>query len=459
MENQSPSSMAPQTSAETSEGYSDKRHLLQVDHEEERLSRSLSPTNFHTKGTGASTAQWRQPSLSPAPSARLSPVPMEHFELQERYYIEPTASPANGFWQRNKPAILVAVAQMFAALMNMSARLLEIEGDGMHPFQVLLIRQAATTFVCMVYMWWSKTPDAPMGKRELWPLLILRGFSGFFGIFGMWYSMMYIPLADATVLTFLSPGVAGVVCYFALREPFTRIEQLATGVALCGVVLIAQPASLFSSTEDGSNRTKDGDGEGDVTAQDRLKAIGFAMLGVCGAACAFTCIRTIGRRAHPIISVNYFGAVCTIICASALVICPLLDIGQPDIRWITPTSAKQWLLFLLLGSSGFIMQYLLTYGLSLDKTNRANAMVYTHMLFAVGVDRWVFHHSMGLLSVAGCSLILGSAVTVMVMKSSPAVPKVQDVERHGNEYSEAEGAPMLVNTEESEDDVRSRTMR
>ena len=383
---------------------------------------------------------------------------MEHFELQDRSYIEPTTSPANSFWQRNKPAILVAIAQMFAALMNMSARLLEIEGDGMHPFQVLLIRQAATTSVCLAYMWWSKTPDAPMGKRALWPLLVLRGFSGFFGIFGMWYSMMYIPLADATVITFLSPGVAGIVCYFALREPFTRVEQLATLVALFGVVLIAQPATLFSSSDEGSDEADHGVGEEETSGQDRLKAIGFAMLGVCGAACAFTCIRTIGKRAHPIISVNYFGAVCTFICASALIICPLLDIGQPEIRWITPTSVKQWLLFLLLGSSGFIMQYLLTCGLSADKTNKANAMVYTHMLFAVCVDRWVFHHSMGLLSVAGCSLILGSAITVMAMKSSPATPKVQDVERQGNEHDDVEGAPMLVNSEEPEN-FRSRTMR
>lgn len=378
---------------------------------------------------------------------------MEPFELQERYYIEPSTSPAKGFIQRNKPAILVAVAQMFGALMNMTARLLELEGDGMHPFQVLLIRQGFTSLACLLYMYWTNTPDWPLGKRNLWPLLVLRGCSGFFGIYGMWYSMMYIPLADATVITFLSPGVAGIICYFALREPFTRSEQLATLVALLGVVLIAQPTSLFSQAgedHDGAGGPADSPGtempgnEHEGTPQERLVAIGFALLGVCGAGGAFTTLRALGKRAHPLISVNYFAMICTFICLSALIVCPLLDIGQPAIRWVTPQSAKQWLLFLVLGAAGFVMQYLLTSGLAADKTNKANAMVYTHMLFAVGVDRWVFGHVMGVMSVAGCSLILGSAITIMIMKSSSPMPRVEDVERRGNEYGEAEGSPMLV---------------
>ncbi|KAK0389705.1 hypothetical protein NLU13_3278 [Sarocladium strictum] len=449
-----PSSGVPQSNAETKEGFSNKSQFLRADHQGERRTRSRSPVGFHGKDGRFPSNRWRQLSLSPAPSGRLSPVPMEPFELQERYHSEPSASPATGFVHRNKPAILVAISQMFGALMNMTARLLELEGDGMHPLQVLLIRQALTSLACSLYMFLRRTPDFPLGKPELRPLLILRGVSGFFGIYGMWFSMMYLPLADATVITFLGPGVAGIICYFVLREPFTRAEQLATLVALLGVVLIAQPTTLFSRAE--SDHDAAGGGPPDTsgsslpgadheaTPHERLVAIGFALLGVCGAAGAFTTLRTIGKRAHPLISVNYFGAICTIICLTALIVCPLLDIGQPSIRWVTPQSAKQWLLFLALGSAGFIMQYLLTSGLSADKTNRANAMVYTHMLFAVAIDRWVFHHTMGFMSVAGCSLILGSAITVMVLKSSPPVPRVGDVERQGNEYGEAEGSPMLV---------------
>lgn len=38
------------------------------------------------------------------------------------------------------------------------------------------------------------------------------------------------------------------------------------------------------------------------------------------------------------------------------------------------------------------MLYLLMAGLQADGLKRANSMVYTHMLFAVSIDRWVFNH-------------------------------------------------------------------
>lgn len=366
---------------------------------------------------------------------------MEPFELQERYYVDPEPSPAVTFWQRNKPSILVASSQLFGALMNMSARLLELGEERMHPLQVLLVRQSLTVAACSAYMYWTSTPGFPWGPKGIRILLGLRGFFGFFGIFCMWSSMMYLPLADATVITFLAPGITGLACFLLLGEPFTRIERIATLVALFGVVLIAQPASLFSTGEadsptsaaevtTGPEDPSDGD---EATPEERLMAVGIALLGVCGAAGAYTMLRTIGKRAHPLISVNAFGMTCVLICSVGLVICPLFDIGQPEIRWVTPSSLWQWSLLLLLGIFGFVMQYLLTAGLSADRTNKANTMIYTHMLFAAGIDRWVFHHEPSLMSFLGCVLILGSAISVVILKSRasapPPVASASDIER------------------------------
>ena len=284
----------------------------------------------------------------------------------------------------------------------------------------------------------------------------------------MWYSMMYLPLADATVITFLAPGIAGVLCYFLLKEPYTRLEQLATLVALLGVVLIAQPASLFadpSSSDDASAAEppeKDNSLPGldhESTAEERLVAVGVALLGVCGASGAFTTLRMIGKRTHPLVSVNFFGVTCTVICIVVLGLAPLLDISQPSLSWQWPASAKGWFLLAILGALGFIMQYLLTAGLQADKSNRANSMVYTHMLFAVSIDRWVFHHEMNLMSFGGCALILGSAITVVLLKK-PAPPKVEDVEnqrsglnQRSNMIGEGERSPMLVGVGGHGDDL------
>ncbi|XP_044724601.1 eamA-like transporter family domain-containing protein [Hirsutella rhossiliensis] len=345
------------------------------------------------------------------------------------------------FWALNRPALLVALSQLFGACMNLCARLLELEGEGMHPVQVLFVRQGLTAVCCLLYMRWGCVPDNPFGRGDVSWLLLARSISGFFGIFCMWYSMLHLPLADATVITFLAPG-------------------LATVIALLGVVLIAQPAALFSpSAAAAPEPTPSGKKlpnavHAGATAQGRLLGVCVALLGAVGSAGAFTTLRALGRRVHPVTSINALAMGCTTICAAALALAPALDVDQPSLRWTHPTSTRQWLLMLAVVALGFAMQYLLTAGLAADTSNRANAMVYTHMLFAVAFDRWVLGHRMGLTSFLGCALILGSAVGVVVLvpKPSPQPPsllKAVDVERQSNLAGEAERFPMLTATRTS----------
>lgn len=283
--------------------------------------------------------------------------------------------------------------------------------------------------------------------------------------------MMYLPLADATVITFLGPGIAGILCYIFLKEPFTRTEQLATLVAFSGVVLIAQPSTFFSKAEndaeEGTAQNPEGAGshlpglDHETTREERLMAIGVALIGVLGAGSAFTTLRMIGKRAHPLISIGVFALTSTVISSVTLVGAPLLDIGQPALSWVWPSSVTGWLLLPALGILGFVMQYCLTSGLAADKSNKANAMVYTHMLFAAGFDRWIFHHEMNLMSFGGCVLILGSALWVVLLRrSAPSpTPKTEDVERQVNAVGEAERSPMLVGVEGGPDEVPMERLR
>ncbi|KAJ9137022.1 Integral membrane protein DUF6 [Coniochaeta hoffmannii] len=380
-----------------------------------------------------------------------------------------TAASSLSFWRRNRGVILVAVAQFFGALMNLSARLLELDGDGMNPLQILFARMSLTTLFSCIYAYKTHVPDFPLGPkiREVRILLAIRGFSGFFGIFGMWYSMMYLPLAEATVITFLAPCVAGYICHVLLHDPYTRKEQVASLLALVGVVFIARPTSLFPSGGGGtaapitgvemvkSNSTAQSEHHHPQTAEEatpaqRLMAIGIALVGVMGAAGAFTTIRWIGNRAHALVSVNYFSVWSMIVCVVVLSLAPVLDIGQPELHFVLPASAKQWFLLVALGASGFVMQVMLTSGIAGEKSNRATAMVYTHMLFAAGFDRFVFGHEMGVLSLIGCGLIIGSALWAVLTKKEE-VKRVTD-DREVGEMGEVEGVPMLRRDGDVEDD-------
>ncbi|KAL2131469.1 hypothetical protein VTI74DRAFT_4980 [Chaetomium olivicolor] len=400
--------------------------------------------------------------LSPCPSRGLSPAP---YGYGPRTRTATISQAVNGFWARNRGVILVAVAQLFGALMNLAARLLELESE-MHPLQILFARMSMTTALSCLYMWWNEVSDFPLGPRGVRGVLVIRGVSGFFGIYGMWYSMMYLPLAEATVITFLAPMLSGYICHVLLKDPFTRKEQLASLIALAGVVLIARPTSLFGGAttpeptrpQDPSNTSASDD---EPTPSQRLLAILVALLGVLGAAGAYTTIRYIGQRAHALITVTYFSVWSTLVSTLALLLAPLFGIAQTDTPRINfagllPSSLYEWFLLLSLGLCGFVMQFMMTAGIGGEKSNRATAMVYTHMLFAAGFDKWVFGHQMGIVSLVGCGLIVGSALWAALGRKSANGGKGGDVEGgFGGERRESrggeEGVSMLRANEGVED--------
>jgi len=373
------------------------------------------------------------------------------------------------FYLVNYGAMLVLLAQFFGVGMNVSTRLLETDGPHgkpMHPFQILFARQSITASLCTAYGIYTKSvPDFPFGPRDTRRLLVARGIFGFMGVFGMYFSLLYLPLSEATVLTFLSPILSCYICSFVIPgETFTRQQQVAGFVSLLGVIFIAQPASLFAS---GSTNPTDNpslnpdvqpaDPSQKTTADKHLLAIGIAMIGVIGSTGAYTSIRAIGTRAHAFISINYFSVWCTIVSLFSLVVIP-------DVTFRLPGNGTEWTLLLSLGVCGFIMQFLLTAGLayggpsaqshsehkraakvrdvehdecvsepasngndrqgaqpnsaSRGSGTRATSMVYTQMLFALAGDKWVFGITPTTVSWIGSVLILAGAVWVAAARDT-----------------------------------------
>lgn len=369
------------------------------------------------------------------------------------------------FWATNKGLALVVLAQLFGVMMNVTIRLLEMRGTagpGMHPFQILFARMTGTLILSGIYQWWAKVEDAPFGSRQVRGLLIARGVGGFFGVYGIYYSLQYLPLSDATVITFLAPIVACWACSFLLHEPFGRNESIAAIVSFFGVVLIAQPASLLPHYSDvppmasgagegipSTNATVPADLQGayHVTSAQRLSAVGVALIGVLGAASAYTTIRWIGKRAHPLISVNYFAAWTTIVSTVAL-------LAVPGIDFQLPANLRQWLYLIFLGICGFLMQFLLTAGLQHEKGSRATNMVYTQMLFALAFDKIVFNTTPGTWGIAGSSLILGSALYVALHNNNR---KEKDSQGRGDGRGDVEVAMEAAEANDGEIDVHNGT--
>jgi drug/metabolite transporter (DMT)-like permease len=95
-----------------------------------------------------------------------------------------------------------------------------------------------------IVRYWKKIPDPLLGPKGVRTLLVFRGLTGceflqqyvphtlsrcrrFLGLSGIYFSLQYLSLSDAMVLTFLVPILAGFSGAVFLKEPNSLKEVLA----------------------------------------------------------------------------------------------------------------------------------------------------------------------------------------------------------------------------------------
>ncbi|KKY35003.1 putative duf6 domain protein [Diaporthe ampelina] len=275
-----------------------------------------------------------------------------------------------------------------------------------------------TLILSTLYMWWTSVPYFPLGHPEIRGWLVLRALFGFVGLFTLYYSVHYLPLAEATVFRFLIPITTAWACSIVLGQPFTRKELIAGLLALVGVVFIAHPKSIFGKVDDHIHADSASGDLDDVTPAQRMFAILLSIFGVVGASGAYTTIRIMGDRAHALISVNYFALIATVGSAVAL-------LAAPGIGFAMPRSAREWALLVLLGSLGFVLQFLLTSGLQLDKSPKATSMLYTQVIFALIFDWAIWGVLPGGWSLFGGAIIIASTLWSALRKPQPPKCKAE----------------------------------
>lgn len=305
----------------------------------------------------------------------------------------------------NAGVSLLILAEFLNSIMIVSCKLLETDKDTIpiHPIQILFVRMIVTYICCLAYMFLTKSvPDAPWGPRELRPMLALRGFAGFFGVFGLYFPLQYLSLSDSVAITFLVPMVTPLLAWMILQERYSILEAVCLVVSLGGVLLIARPSFLF-----GSNEASDVNDEIEsLSTQERLIAIGVALVGVCAILSVYIILRKIGHRVHALLSVSYFALWCVILTFFAI-------IATPSLLFILPQSSRQWFLFTVIGFTGFFMQFSMTAGVQRVKAGKASLLTYVSMVFAIVWDLLVWHHFPSVLSWLGIVLIVGNAAIVL----------------------------------------------
>ncbi|KAH7139700.1 hypothetical protein B0J13DRAFT_504971 [Dactylonectria estremocensis] len=336
------------------------------------------------------------------------------------------------FYAKNIGLFFVFLAQMFASIMSMTTRLLETGFETkFHALQIIFVRMFTTAVIGSLYMWYKQVPGFPLGPRSVQGLLVIRGIAGSTGLFGLYYSLSYLEISDATVITFLVPTITAFVCWVALNEPFTIKEASAGLVAFAGVLFIARPAFLFPN-HNASNPSSlsmrsalsilSVDVQGgllppvEATPTERSIAVACAIMGSFAAASAYATIRVIGKRTHSLVSVNYFAVFASVSSFTIIMI-------HPNLHFEIPQTPAQWVLLLSIGISGFLLQVLLTEGLQREKAGRATNLIYSQMVFALVIERVVWGTTPPLTSFLGSALIIGAAIWVSLQKKAPVEPK------------------------------------
>ncbi|KUI74490.1 hypothetical protein VM1G_11985 [Cytospora mali] len=307
------------------------------------------------------------------------------------------------FVMRHRPSILVLASQISAAVIHSIVKVLETGTQPVHPFQILHVRLMITGVGCTLYLWYRGVPGFPLGPRDARTLLSLRALGGVCGAVGFYFSILYLTLAQATALNFLAPLGAMVLAKYLDFGTFSIIDRVGGVVALIGIVLVVQPDSIFTPAERlpvwvSSGATNE--------TPERLKGVVCGLIGVFGGIIALTTIRRLGCRVHPLMSVNYF--------AWAVIVAMTIMIAFERTPW--PTTVREWSLLVIVGIFGSLMEALLTAGISSDASSAATVMIYSQVLWALALDRVVWHVSVNIWTLVGVGSVVCSLALVSLAK-------------------------------------------
>ncbi len=136
-------------------------------------------------------------------------------------------------------AALILLATAFIAATTLLAKALGTDTLG-PPLNPLQISHGRFLFAFLAISMVAGVLRPPIGRPH-WRLHIGRTVFGWMGVTLMFASVAYIPLADATAITFLNPVLAMILAIPLLGERVGPVRWVAALVALLGAMILLRP--------------------------------------------------------------------------------------------------------------------------------------------------------------------------------------------------------------------------
>lgn len=249
--------------------------------------------------------------------------------------------------------------------------------DHIPGFQLVFFRSVTSLVFATTYLFKNKIPV--LGNQR--KLLCIRALFGLISMSLFFISFKYLPIGTAVSLRYIAPIFAAIFAIFLLKEKLRPIQFLFFLIAFVGVIILKGFDSNVSNT-------------GMVLV---ITASVFTGL-------VYVFIRKIGKRDHPVVVVNYFMFLATVIGGIISLFI-----------WVQP-KGWDWLLLGSLGVFGYFGQVYMTKAFQAAATNRVAPIKYTEVIFTIVIGVFWFNDNYTFWSFLGLFLIIGALVANTLVK-------------------------------------------
>ena len=268
------------------------------------------------------------------------------------------------------------------ALMGMFVKLASQEG-----IPVLEIVAARSLISALISVADVKRKGIPLlGQRK--GLLLARGLVGALALVCVYYALVNMPFAEATMLQYLHPLFTAILGVLFLKERLPLATLLCLLFSVAGLLILVQPSSFFNAQ-----------------ASYAPLAVMAALAGAFGSAVAYVLVRKLSATEDPSVIIVYFPVMAL----------PLSLVLLGD-NFVMP-QGWAWLWLLLVGLATQVGQVGLTKAMQTETAGRATSFSYLQVVFAALLGWLIFSETPAISTLVGGALIILAAIVNVSMSS------------------------------------------
>tara|TARA_R110002049_G_scaffold87533_1_gene221876 strand:+ start:22010 stop:22828 length:819 start_codon:yes stop_codon:yes gene_type:complete len=259
------------------------------------------------------------------------------------------------------------VSTLAFACMNASVKYL----TNISAYQIVFFRSVSSLAFTFGFLFKNNIPILGNNKK----LLILRGLVGVTSMTLFFMSTKYLPIGTAVSLRYLAPIFAAIFAVYFLKDKIKHLQWLFFIIAFMGVLVLKG-----------------------LDTQLNTYGLLLILTSAIFSGLVYVVISKIGKSEHPVVIVNYFMVISTMVGG-------VLSINN----WINPIGV-QWLFLFSLGVFGYFGQVYMTKAFQMARTSQVAPLKYVEVIFTVLFGLFVFGEIYTLWSLLGIAMIVCALV-------------------------------------------------